>query len=538
LTVSPATVEGFVPYGESRSTTVTVTNTGTAPAQVEIKERAGSFEILSMQGAQLVEQKVAGLTKAKTGKPGVATLGAAPLVDPAWARIANYPVSTLDNTAATTGGKVYSLGGGDTATERKAYVFDPATESWAALPDMPVGRAKPAAAWVGGKLYVIGGWDSGGTPRASVDVYDPDANAWSTLPATNPKPRSTMGYGVADGKIYLVGGCTNGACDDSADLVIFDPATGSFSTGASYPQVSSWISCGGISDKIYCAGGVAATSYRNGFVYDPLSDSWSPIPDAPLDLWGSSFSSASGLLVLAGGVTADSTTLTNRTVAFDPAANAWLDLPNAQFPRYRGAGACGVYKVGGSGSSFGPTMEAERLGGLDLCDVSTSVDWLAAAPVAFTLGAGKSRAVKVTLTATAGAGIFQPGRYTAQLTVKAATPYGIPPVDVTMNVLPPPDWGKIQGTVLGQPCTGGPVPIPAFVRINLLMNPELGTSLRADAQGRFAWWLPAGTYQVIVAKDNWSPQVRNTTLDAGFVNTVDFTLTPFSGCSTSALTAQ
>ena len=135
------------------------------------------------------------------------------------------------------------------------------------------------------------------------------------------------------------------------------------------------------------------------------------------------------------------------------------------------------------------------------------------------------------MTATAENGILQPGEYTAQLAIKNVTPYPIPRVDVTMNVLPPPTWGKIQGTVVGQPCTGEPEPIQAFVRISLANNPEIGASIRADAQGRYAWWLPAGNYQVIAAKDDWNPQAKMTNLDAGFVNTVNFTLTPFAGCS-------
>jgi len=536
LTVTPTSLEGFVPYGESRSTTLTITNTGTAPAQVEITERGGDFQILNRTGAPLIEQRVSGLSKAQYGPAGAeaSPTRAGTSVDPAWTRIANYPISVFDNTAATAeDGTVYSVGGSGAAANRKVFKFDPAAGTWSTLPDLPTSRQKPAAAWVGDKLYVIGGWDGNGVPRATVDVFDPGANTWTTLPATNPRPRATMGYGVANDKIYLVGGCTNGACAESADLVIFDSATGTFSTGTSYPQLSIWMACGGINDKIYCAGGATqATDHKNGFVYEPASDTWSPIADAPVDMWASQYSAASGLLVLAGGVAEGSTVITNRTIAYDPAADTWMDLPNAQFPRFRGAGACGVFKLGGSPTSFVGSVESENLGGLDQCATGgTDVPWLAETPDTFTLGAGRSRTVRVTMTATAENGILQPGEYTAQLAIKNVTPYPIPRVDVTMNVLPPPTWGKIQGTVVGQPCTGEPEPIQAFVRISLANNPEIGASIRADAQGRYAWWLPAGNYQVIAAKDDWNPQAKMTNLDAGFVNTVNFTLTPFAGCS-------
>lgn len=537
LTVNPTNLEAHVPYGASRSTTVTIKNTGTAPASVEILERAGAFNILSQKGSPLVERKVTGLSNAQNGIPGAAGVGVtgpAPQIDPAWTRVANYPVSIFDNSAAWLDGKIYSVGGGTAAVNRTAFVYDPATDSYAALPNLPVDRQKPAAVAVDGKLYVISGWGPGGVPRNTVDVYDPASNSWSTLPATNPKPTSAAGVGVANGKVYLVGGCTNSNCDEAADLVIFDPATGSFSTGASYPHTSSWMSCGGINDKIYCAGGVAASAFTDGFVYDPNTDSWSPIANMPVDLWASQFSTANGLLVISGGVTAGSTAITNRAVAYDPAANAWINLPNAQFTRFRGAGACGFFKLGGSPDSFVAAPESETLGGLGECASGGAVDWLAATPETFTLGAGASKNVTVTVTATAEAGVLQPGRYTAQLGIQAATPYSVPSVNVTMNVSPPPNWGKIQGTVLGQGCTGSPVAIQAFIRIQLQNNPEIGVNLRGDTAGKFGWWLPSGRYQVIVAKDNWTPQTKNTKLDAGFVNTVDFTLTPFTGCTNGA----
>ena len=125
----------------------------------------------------------------------------------------------------------------------------------------------------------------------------------------------------------------------------------------------SWLSCGGIGAQVYCAGGVADDEYTDAWRYDPASDTWSPLPNLPVDLWGSQYASAGGMLVLAGGVTGGSTSVTNRTVGFDPVAGAWRNLPNAQFNRYRGAAACGAYKIGGSPSSFVGSADSERLGG-------------------------------------------------------------------------------------------------------------------------------------------------------------------------------
>lgn len=532
LTVTPTEVQAFQPYGSVRRTTFTVTNTGSAATTVDLLERGGGFEILNRAGASLIVNKVDGkVSRAMTGVPTGAVPAMTPSVAGAWASIADYPVEIFDNAAATFEGKVYSLGGGSgSGFENKAYVYDSETNAWSPLPDMPTGRAKPAAVFTGGKLYVLGGWDADGDPITSVDSYNPATGTWTTLSGVNPAARSAAGVGLVNGKIYLVGGCTNSTCGTSDDTVIFDPAAGTFSTGAAYPQDVAWMSCGGIGEKVYCAGGSGSDDFKNGFAYDPVGNAWSPIADMPIDLWGSSGASAGGLLVLAGGVTGGSTAITNRTVAYDPASNTWIDAPNAQFALYRGAGACGAYKVGGSPSSFVGSAESEFLADLALCDEAADLPWLDATPTPFTLAAGKSKAVTITLTATAAAGVAQPGVYTGQIGIKAATPYPVDSVDVEMNVSPPPSWGKIQGTVLGQNCSGSTVGVKAIVRLNLISTPGVGYTLKADSQGKYAYWLPKGTYQVIVAKDGWIPEAVNAKIEAGIVRTLDFTLDPEVPC--------
>ncbi|GAB3797240.1 S8 family serine peptidase [Micromonospora zhanjiangensis] len=533
LTVTPTTIESYQPYGSTRTTTVTVKNTGGAPAQVELLERPGAYQMLSLKGAALAEYKMKGLSTARDGVAYGAAgdpAKAAPAADDAWTRVADLPAAVFDNAAATLNGKVYSVGSGSgTGGEKKAYVFDPADNSWTALPDLPNARSKPSAVAVNGKLYVIGGWGSG-APLASVDVFDPATGSWSTLAGvTNPAPVAAAGTAVAGGKVYLVGGCADTSCTPSAKTVVFDPASGAFSTGANYPHTVSWGACGGIGNSVYCAGGSGDDDYSDAYSYDPAGDSWSALPKMPIDLWGSQYSAAGGLLVLAGGVTGGSTSVTNRTVAYDPAAGAWKSLPNAQFSRYRGAGACGAYKIGGSPSSFVAAKETERLGGLEQCDASGDVPWLSTAPTTFTLAPGASQKVTVTLTATAEAGAAQPGSYPAELGIRSNTPYPVSTVGVTMHVTPPASWGKIQGTVLGHSCSGDRLPVRATVRLNLA-NSTTGYTLTADAQGKYAFWIPKGKYQVIVAKDGWIPEVNQQQIQAGFVSTLDFELDPVVSC--------
>ncbi|WP_067497464.1 S8 family serine peptidase [Actinoplanes sp. TFC3] len=531
ITITPPSIQSYQNYGTTRTTGVTVTNTGSAAATVEILERPQGFEALRDKASTAVNVPMKGLTTAQTGLSFAATNPKpATKAAQAWTPIGNYPTAIYDNAAVTVGGKVYSVGGGSsTGNEKKAFVYDPSAANWTALPDLPTARSKPAAAAVDGKIYVLGGWSADGTPVPSVDVFDIAAGTWSALAgASNPKARAAAGVGVADGKVYLIGGCTAGTCTASSDTIVFDPATASFTATTAYPHLVSWIGCGAINDKIYCAGGANGTTYyKDTQVYDPASATWTAAADLPTDVFAAQATAAGGLLLLAGGAVDQASELSSQTIGYDPAANAWVNLPAMAQPRYRGAAACGAYRIGGSPEPFVGSADAAQLEGLGDCETAGDVPWLSTEPSTFELAPGKSKTVKVTLTATAAAGVLQPGTYKAQLSLKTGTPYQVPAVSVEMNVTPPASWGKQQGTITGTSCAGAVTPLKATIRL----NGTTSYTLIADAQGHYSWWLPKGTYQVIVAKDGWIPEVATIKVSAGFVQTTDFDLAPVVSCA-------
>ncbi|MFI6762810.1 S8 family serine peptidase [Micromonospora sp. NPDC050417] len=532
LSVTSERVGSQQPYGSTRTTTVTVRNTGSAPATVDLIERPGEFDLLAgRKGAPLIEQPVEGVTPAANRVPRFAAQPgtSGPLAEDAWTRIPDLPGAVFDNAAVAFGGKVYSFGSHqETGNGKKAWVYDPKVDSWSALPDLPTARAAASAAVVGGRIYLIGGRDGAdGTAVGTVDVFDPATSTWSTLAGvTNPAPVASAGTAVTDGRIYLVGGCADDQCPATDRLTVFDPATGGFRTAAGYPKPVGLLACGGIRGIVYCAGGISGrTSYRDAYAYSPVTDEWTALPEMPVDMWGTQHGVAGGLLVIAGGIANNSATMTNRTMAYDPATGAWRALPNVGVPVYRGALACGAYKIGGSPTQFGTTVE--KLAGLGGCDSESGTPWLTTSPARFTLAPGATQKVTVTLTATAETGIDQPGAYHAQLELGSDTPYPRPTVDVELNVAPPETWGKVQGTVVGLTCAGQRVPVRALVQLN---RGGTGYTVNADSQGRYAYWVPSGRYQVIVARDGWIPKAKQQQVDAGFIATLDFTLDPAPPC--------
>ena len=516
VVVNPTSISTSQVLGTTTTRTLTFQNTGTAPADIALSERKGSFQILTMKGAPLLKLRLS-KGAADPGWLGSHTDEKVPGIDagapnqPTWSTIAPYPSAIMDNAGDQIDGTVYSVGGfNGSALVATGSAYDPAADSWSPIANMPQVREKPGAGAIGGKLYVSGGWDNAGVPVAATIAYDPGSNAWETV-APNPTPRAGPGAAVVDDRLYLVGGCADGACTPSTNVVRYDPASDSWEALAPYPHATSWISCGGIDGKLYCAGGLAAGTFHNdGFVYDPAADSWSPIAAMPFNLWGSAYSAANGLLVISSGLTMN--TLTNQGFAYDPSSDSWTPLPNAQFPRFRGSGSCGFYKVGGSSiAGFSPTPESEKLSELDQCGV-TDVPWLAEAPTTATLNPGQSVNVVVTLSATTAAEVTQPGAYTAQIAVNANTPTRVDPIPVTMNVTPPKGWGKIDGTVTGTACNGNTTPLRnAQVQAN---GKDYTFSLKTGSDGKYALWAPSASnpFDVIASKDGFIAQARRVSI--------------------------
>jgi hypothetical protein len=534
LEVSPTSLTSTQVLGSTATRTLNIENTGTAPAEFELGERKGSFQILTMKGAPLVKLR---LSKG-TADPGwlgnhanderVPGIDAGPPNQPTWSPIELYPTAIMDNSADQIDGRVYSVGGfNGSAIVPNGYAYDPADNTWSPIANMPVAREKPGAGAIGGKLYVSGGWDTNGVPLANTGAYDPAGDTWETV-AANPAPRAAPGTAVVDDQLYLVGGCVDGFCTPSNNVVRYDPANDSWDTLAPYPHTTSWLSCGGIDGRLYCAGGLAAGTFHNdGFVYDPAADSWSPIAAMPFNLWGSAYSAANGMFLISSGLTMNS--LTNQGLAYDPGTDSWSALPNAQFPRFRGAGSCGFYKLGGSTvAGFSPSRESERLSEFDQCGV-TDVPWLAENPTTGTLQPGESVSVVVTFSATTAAGVTQPGAYTAQIVVSSNTPNKVDPIPVTMNVTPPKGWGKIAGTVTGTTCNGDTSPLRnAQVQAN---GKGFTFSLKTGADGKYAFWAPASSnpFTLIASKDGWIAQTKTTNIKANKTTTVNFALLA-AGC--------
>ncbi|MGH3506511.1 MAG: carboxypeptidase regulatory-like domain-containing protein [Nocardioidaceae bacterium] len=538
LTIDPAAVSSTMQLGDrTADRTFTITNDGGLAVDLELSERKGGFVMQGVDGSrqstrQITEEEGAPLQQldvpvsfAANGTATDEKVDSAPS-DAPWTDIADYPSTVMDNRVVYLDGLAYSVAGSSgSASKTDVFVYDPAALAWSEVADLPAARNAMAVGVVDGEIVATGGW-GGSSTSASTWVYDPAADSWSASTAA-PVARSAAGQAVLDGKLYSIGGCTTSSCTPMAnDVVAYDPASDTWETLADYPLSVAFASCAAVDGAIYCTGGNdGGGGTTQSFVYDPGADAWSPIAAAPVDTWASQYAAANGMLVVNGGVQAG--VVSNRTFAYDPTAGSWVDLPNSNTARYRGAAACGLYKVGGSSGGFTATPDSETLPGFEDCAVGAAdVEWMSIDTTTATLAPGES----VTVTVTMDANVAQPGTYAAAVGVKENTPYSVEPVGVTMTVTPPNSWGKFAGTVSGVACDGTITPLPGAT---LQVTDGAGHSwtFETDDAGQYEYWVATrfNPLQVIAAKDGYMPQTKQIRVVKGKTTTTNFNLQK-SGC--------
>ncbi|WP_456243101.1 carboxypeptidase regulatory-like domain-containing protein [Streptomyces chiangmaiensis] len=542
LTVKQASIDETVALGGQKTAKLLVQNRGSAPAKLAIGEHSalpaqqasGGAPLKLVQGTFSPLSMKATAARARAQNPNAVAANAAPAdttaSGDAWQSSADLPMALHSNIADTYDGRLYTGLGFDGRQDTNAwYSYDPRTADWATLASPADAREMPAHGVIGDKLYVAGGWGGPGTDR-KLEIYDPHTDRWS-LGASMPKAYAASASAVVGDKLYVVGGCYELSCVGVTDVMVYDSHTDSWSQAAPYPEPISWSSCGAIRGKLYCSGGISGQPglpVKHAYVYDPHTDSWSQIADLPNPTWGAAYSAANGLLLVSGGVISGGfrPALTNQGYAYNPDTNAWTALPNANATVYRGAGAPGLYVVGGiqSNAVFAPPIKTVSvLPGYAEGGSPTDVSWLSETPKSVTIAPGDSTMVTVRLDASA-LGIVQPGDYTAALSLRSDTPYPTLSVPVTMHVGPAENWSRVTGTVLGSTGRGHSTPLAgATVKIRAAAT---SYTLTTSEGGAYSLWLPADdeAITVLAAKGGFKSARAAVAVRKGQTTTEDITL--------------
>ncbi|MET8645014.1 carboxypeptidase regulatory-like domain-containing protein [Streptomyces sp. NPDC004675] len=374
--------------------------------------------------------------------------GTVPTPD-SWQSLPNYPEQIMDNAIAGHQGKTYSLGGTDKlfggSLTAHSYVYDPATTAWSRIADLPQALAAPSAAFVDGTLYETGGWALSPDGTKALDVkatyaYDTAKNTWSRK-ADLPTVQGSAATAVLDGQLYVIGGCSAECTAPESVVYRYSPQYDRWTRVADLPVAAQWSACAGLGHEIVCAGGVTRSpedqvSLSSTYAYNPHTDVWTRLADLPHGLWGGVANGANGELQVAGGVVPNGggSSATNETLQYDPVTNTWRNLPNAPSAIFRSSSSgCGVTEVGGASlRGFIPvgTVFASSLPGYTQCG-GEQVSWLSENRTSIVLAPGQSARVRISGDATV---LTDPGNYRADLDLTTDSPYVYKPVAVTFHV--------------------------------------------------------------------------------------------------------
>lgn len=259
------------------------------------------------------------------------------------------------------------------------------------------------------------------------------------------------------------------------------------------------------------SGGMAAL--RTGYAYDVAAGTWSRIADMPNGREKPAAGFVDGKLYVAGGRGAGyPVDMVEQLDIYDPAADAWSPLPNANSSVYRGAGACGFHKIGGASGGLSGTPFVEVLPGNADCGSDRDAGWLSVSRTSATLRPGQRVELTVRLDARDA---DQPGTFAADLLLRTDTPYRTTEVPVTMAVAAPRTWGLLTGTVTALSCTGAFAPLAGATVTVGGRSGDLG--LRTGADGSFARWLPVreSPLALVAAIDGYLPATATARLWPG-----------------------
>ena len=331
------------------------------PAPISLAKRIGlvAASLLAIL-ALFLPQVLQGRTNGSEADPieGVFPTAPADASSTRWQTRAQMPTPRLGLAVVEHGGRIYTFGGvSSDGVTAKVEIYDPEADAWTA------GRSKPApvgfisAVEVGGKIHVPGGIDAARQPRDILEIYDPESDTWETGPPL-PEPLGAYGLAALNDQLYLFGG--RGVQGYVASVYRYDPQAGAWEELPPLEQARGFLSAAPIGSRIYVVGGYDdITEYDTCEAYDPATSTWTPCAPMSVPRGGLAAVSVRDYLFAIGGGMDEYLAFNER---YDSRLDTWIRVETPLTQQWRGLGAAFVYPdlyaIGGWNGDFLSVNEA------------------------------------------------------------------------------------------------------------------------------------------------------------------------------------
>lgn len=252
--------------------------------------------------------------------------------------------SRMGASAFWSGSKIIFWGGFDSADNSVPFndgaLYDPAANSWTAMSmtNAPSARTDQSMIWTGSKMVVWGGYDPNlGTNVQDGGRYDPATNTWQTITTSGaPTARRYHSAAWVNSKMIIWGGSDSGGEVDTGKM--YDPATDTWSafSAASPPSARAFHSAVTVGSKMIVWGGhdTGGLPLNTGKVWDSATGLWTAMSttNAPTARYQHfAVSTGTKMIVWSGHDGTGSTYFTDGGV-YDPATNTWTPMSTVGAP--------------------------------------------------------------------------------------------------------------------------------------------------------------------------------------------------------------
>jgi N-acetylneuraminic acid mutarotase len=275
-----------------------------------------------------------------------------------------------ENSLVGVGHKIVLLGGRGI---KPVEILDTKTNTWTKGVNTPIEIQHFQAIEYKGEVWVVGAFTGGYPHEKPIDrviIYNLEKNEWRDGPAI-PKDRlrGSAGVFVYKNKIYMVCGIQDGHWDGHVTWFDeYDPKTDKWAILPDAPRARDHISAAQIGNKTYLAAGRRSTAKTNQVmtITEPLVDvfdfktkTWKTLPETsniPTLRAGASAVVLDGKLIVMGGESASQKPSHSDVEMLNPKTMTWTKLSPFLKGRH-GTGATvinkKIYTIAGSGNSGG-----------------------------------------------------------------------------------------------------------------------------------------------------------------------------------------